>query len=116
MGLIALEGMEFFAHHGVYPEERANGQWFRVELELTNDFSKAAQSDALSDALDYVAVYEVLKEEMAIPAHLLEHLAHRINKRMKQEFPAIEKLRIKITKMQPPIEGKLSGISIVLED
>ncbi|MFM2284937.1 MAG: dihydroneopterin aldolase [Bacteroidota bacterium] len=116
MGLIALEGMEFFAYHGVYPEERASGQWFRVELELTNDFSKAAQSDDLSDALDYVAVYEVLKEEMAIPAHLLEHLAHRINKRLKQVFPAIEKLRIKITKMQPPIEGKLAGISIVLED
>jgi dihydroneopterin aldolase len=115
MGKILLEGMEFFAYHGVYEEEREKGQNFSIDLEILADYSKACYSDKLEDAIDYVQVYELVKAEMAIPSSLLENVAQRIIDSIQKSFEQIEGIKVKITKLQPPISGKLKGISIELE-
>jgi dihydroneopterin aldolase len=115
MGKILLEGMEFFAYHGVYEEEREKGQNFSIDLEILADYSKACYSDKLEDAIDYVQVYELVKAEMAIPSSLLENVAQRIIDSIQKSFDQIEGIKVKITKLQPPISGKLKGISIELE-
>ncbi len=114
MGKILLEGMEFFAYHGVYQEERETGQNFSVDLEILADYSKACHSDKLEDAIDYVQVYELVKAEMAIPSSLLENVAQRIIDRIQKDFDQIEGIKVKITKLHPPISGKLKGIGIEL--
>ena len=114
MGKILLEGMEFFAYHGVYQEERENGQNFSIDLEILADYSKACHSDQLEDAIDYVIVYELVKAEMAIPSSLLENVAQRIIDSIQKSFDQIEGIKVKITKLQPPISGKLKGIGIEL--
>ena len=115
MGKILLEGMEFFAYHGVYQEERENGQLFSIDLEILADYSKACHSDQLEDAIDYVQVYELVKAEMAIPSSLLENVAQRIIETISNAFQEIDWIKVKITKLKPPISGKLKGISIELE-
>jgi dihydroneopterin aldolase len=114
MGKILLEGMEFFAYHGVYQEERETGQNFSIDLEILADYSKACHSDKLEDAIDYVQVYELVKAEMAIPSSLLENVAQRIIDSIRKNFEQIETITVKITKLQPPISGKLKGIGIEL--
>ena len=114
MGKILLEGMEFFAYHGVYQEERETGQFFSVDLEILADYSKACHSDKLEDAIDYVQVYELVKAEMAIPSSLLENVAQRIIDSIRKNFEQIESIKVKITKLQPPISVKLKGIGIEL--
>ena len=114
MGKILLEGMEFFAYHGVYEEEREKGQNFSIDLEILADYSKACYSDKLEDAIDYVQVYELVKAEMAIPSSLLENVAQRIIDSIQKSFDQIEGIKVKITKLQPPISGKLKGIGIEL--
>jgi dihydroneopterin aldolase len=114
MGKILLEGMEFFAYHGVYQEEREKGQNFSIDLEILADYSKACYSDKLEDAIDYVQVYELVKAEMAIPSSLLENVAQRIIDSIQKSFDQIEGIKVKITKLQPPISGKLKGIGIEL--
>ncbi len=115
MGKILLEGMEFYAYHGVYQEERENGQPFSIDLEILTDYSKACYSDKLEDAIDYVQVYELVKAEMAIPSSLLENVAQRIIETIRNAFQEIDWIKVKITKLNPPISGKLKGISIELE-
>ena len=39
---------------------------------------EAAQSDELEDAVDYVTLNAIVKEEMSIRSKLLEHVAQRI--------------------------------------
>ena len=114
MGKILLEGMEFFAYHGVYQEERETGQFFSVDLEILADYSKACYSDKLEDAIDYVQVYELVKAEIAIPSSLLENVAQRIIDSIRKNFEQIESIKVKITKLQPPISVKLKGIGIEL--
>lgn len=115
MGKILLEGMEFFAYHGVYKEERENGQLFSIDMEIVTNYSKACYSDKLEDAIDYVHIYELVKAEMEIPSSLLENVAQRIIDSIRKNFDQIESIKVKITKLKPPISGKLKGVSIELE-
>ena len=71
MALISIEKMEFYAYHGCFEEEQKIGTWFNVDLSLEVDTSKAEKSDNIEDTVNYQAVYQVVKEQMMIPSHLL---------------------------------------------
>ncbi|MEM1134884.1 MAG: dihydroneopterin aldolase [Bacteroidota bacterium] len=105
MGKIKLEGLEFFAYHGFYKTEREVGRKFGVDIEVTVDFSKAAQDDSLHDTINYEHVYLIVKEEMAVPVKLLEFLADKICTKMLLSFSNIEDVHISIRKYNPPIGG-----------
>ncbi|HOK50743.1 MAG: dihydroneopterin aldolase [Bacteroidales bacterium] len=115
MCYIELEEMEFFAYHGCFPEEKLVGNNFLVSFGYCYDIQRAAVSDNIVDALDYQNIYNIIKEEMDKPVNLLEYLATRILDRIFYSFPHIEKARIKITKMNPSLGGKMKGVSILLE-
>src|SRR5690606_11755187 len=115
MGKIMLEGLELYAYHGVHPEERENGQIYLVQLTLETQLDVAGATDLLEHTIDYSEVYRRIKEAMAIPSNLLEHVAKRILDSLKIHFPEIERSEIKITKPHPPIEGKIGGVSVILE-
>ncbi|MDP5168963.1 MAG: dihydroneopterin aldolase [Bacteroidia bacterium] len=101
MGIIAIEGIEIFAYHGVYPVEREAGNRFFVDLYLEADLEKAAKSDALSDTVDYHAVYKVVLEHMEEPANLLETLAYRIGPDILARFQQIEAATVRVRKLSP---------------
>jgi len=115
MALIQIEGMEFYAFHGHFEVEKLAGNRFLVNLTIEADCSKAAQSDRLEDTLDYQKAYLIVKEEMAIPSDLLAHVAQRIISRMKHEFPEAVKVKVKISKMNPPMGGQIEKVSVTLE-
>ena len=53
---IEIQSISAHGFHGVYPEERKNGQRFLVDLSLTSKSKKASKSDSLDDAIDYSKV------------------------------------------------------------
>ena len=115
MGVIELEGMEFYAYHGHFAEEQIVGNRFIVDVTLFTDCTRAAKSDELIDALNYQSVYLALKEEMHIKSHLLENVAERILKRLCSDFKTIEKAKVKISKLNPPMGGQIEKVSVTLE-
>jgi 7,8-dihydroneopterin aldolase/epimerase/oxygenase len=115
MGKIQMEDMEFFAFHGCYAEEKVVGNKFRVQLTLETDMEKPAVSDNIKDALNYQAVYHVVKEEMEITSNLLENVSKRILNHLFDSFPQLKSAKIKVSKMNPPIGGKMKCVSVVLE-
>ena len=110
MGKISLEGMEFFAYHGCYKEEQIIGTKFIVDLHVSLDTGIAEESDHLKDALSYVQLYQFVKNEMDQKSHLLEHVAKRIMDSLKSGFPRIQRIELKISKINPPIGGKVSHV------
>jgi dihydroneopterin aldolase len=114
MPLISIEGMEFYAYHGCFKEEQIIGTRFLVDVQLETDTSEAEIADDLSKTVNYQSVYLVIKEEMAIKSRLLEHVARRIANRLLKDFPIIEKLNIKLSKMNPPVGGKVQNVSFSL--
>lgn len=114
MGIIEIEGMHFYAYHGHFEAERIVGNDFLVDAWLETDCLKAAASDNLDDALNYQAVYDLIKKEMQIKSHLLEHVAGRILNALFVDFPSIQKARIKISKLNPPMGGQIEKASVTL--
>ena len=115
MSTISIEGMEFFAYHGCFKEEQVIGTKFIVDLFLTTDTSKAEETDNLNDTVNYLAVYQSVKDEMKIKSKLLENVSRRIIRRVKKEFPDVTRVRIKMRKMNPPLGGKINFVSVELE-
>ncbi len=114
MGLIKIENMEFYAYHGHFKEEQVVGNKFLVDLELQTNMSAPAKSDNLKDALNYQTAYELVKEQMKYPSHLLEHVANRILDALYGHFDALERAQVKVSKMNPPMGGKMERVSVTL--
>ena len=115
MNRIDLKDMEFFSRHGCFEEERIIGNRFVVNLSVEGDFSKAAASDNIDDAVNYQTLYDIVREQMDIPSHLLENVASRIVNRIKEMFPFLEKVSVTIDKINPPLGGKLYASSVTFE-
>lgn len=116
MGIIRLEGMEFFAYHGCFAEEQIIGTRFVVDLEFTYDTAKAEKGDHLADAVNYQDVYRIVKEEMDKKSYLIEHVGRRILDAVRASFPVISHAGIRISKVNPPIGGKVAQVCCMLED
>jgi 7,8-dihydroneopterin aldolase/epimerase/oxygenase len=114
MGLIQIEGMEFYAFHGHYKEEQIVGNRFLVDLTLETDMDKAVESDNLKDAVNYQIAYEIVKLQMEKNSHLLENIAGRILDAIYAEMEGIQKATVKVSKMNPPVGGKINSVSVVL--
>lgn len=115
MAIIELEGMEFYAYHGHFEVEKVVGNRFVVNLLIEADCSKAAQTDRLEDTLDYQKAYTAIREEMALPSDLLENVAQRIINRIRSEFPEAIKVKVKVSKINPPMGGQIERVSVTLE-
>jgi 7,8-dihydroneopterin aldolase/epimerase/oxygenase len=111
MGTILLEGMEFFAFHGCFREEQIIGTKFIVDLEIEADTRIAEDSDHLGDTIDYVGLYACVKTEMEQKSHLLEHLAKRILMTILIKYPALDSIKLKIAKINPPMGGRMHQVS-----
>ena len=114
MGLILIEGMEFYSFHGHYKEERIVGNKFIVDLTIETDMQKPAESDNLKDAVNYQQAYSIVKQEMEKKSYLLEHIAGRILDALYTQMEGIIKATIKVSKMNPPMGGKIASVSVVL--
>ena len=114
MSVISIEGMEFFAYHGCFKEEQIIGTKFIVDLYIESNTIEAEKTDDLSKTINYQSAYLIVKNEMKIKSKLLEHVGRRILSSLKQEFKGIETATVKISKMNPPLGGKIKNVSLTL--
>lgn len=114
MSVISLQGMEFYAYHGCFDAEQVIGTRFTVDLMLETDVQQASQTDNLLQTVNYLTVYQMVKGEMAQKSHLLEHVARRILTKLMQQFPTVNYAEVKVAKMNPPLGGKLTSVSITM--
>ena len=114
MGIIEIEGMQFYAFHGHFEAESVVGNHFLVDVHFETDCSRAALSDNLDDAVNYQEVYNIVKKEMEKTSRLLENVAQRILDSLILAFPEIIDARLKISKINPPMGGDIEKVSVTL--
>ena len=112
--MVRLNKMDFFARHGCLESERRDGNWFQVDFAYDYDMRKAARTDDLGAAVDYSAIYAVIRDEMQQPANLLEHLASRMLNAVIERFPSIERAELTVTKFNPPLPGRVESTSVTV--
>ena len=110
--LIQLRQIKLFGHHGVLPEEEAQGQFFVLDLEL---IARHPATDELAHAVDYgqvaLALAAAFKEKRF---QLLEMLGEHLLDALKP-FQGIYLARLTLAKPNPPIPLEMQGVSVTLE-
>lgn len=112
---IFLEEVKIYAYHGVLPEENLIGTYYLVNIEVHADIWKSTETDDLNDTISYADINDIVHQQMEIPSKLLEHVAGRIMKEINQKFPKISFIKLKITKISPPMKGEMKGASVEFE-
>ena len=97
-------------------EEAVIGSEYRVDLWVDADLKVASSSDDLNDTPDYVVLHQIVVEEMKVPSRLLEHVAQRIINRIKSSVAGLERIRVRVSKINPPIGGDVQSVSVLLEE
>ena len=113
MGTINVNCIKLYAFHGCLEEEAIIGGNYIVDVKIETDFSVAEKTDELSKTVDYVEVFRIVKEQMAIRSKLIEHVAGRIADALTKQIPAIEKSEVTVTKINPPLNGDVSSVSVI---
>mgnify|MGYP000332167917 FL=1 len=87
---------------------------YLIDLKLKVDISKAAQTDEVTDTVNYAEVHQVIKNEMAVPSKLLEHVSGRIIQKLFDQFPCIEEIELRLSKRNPPMGADIESAGIAL--
>jgi len=106
--------MQFHAFHGCLEHEQTLGNTFIVSVAMTLDTSLAGKTDDLAHTLNYQLVYDEVKAQMDVPSKLIEHVGQRILDGLFQQFPVIQVLEVSLSKLSPPLGGKVESVSIEL--
>ena len=110
-----MTDIRIYAFHGCMEEEERIGSDYIVNLEVEADMKKASATDALVDAIDYVNLNTIVKEEMSVRSKLLEHVGQRIIDRILKQFPEVLSVEVSVAKQNPPIGGDVGEVCVCLK-
>lgn len=113
---VLVNGIKLYAYHGCLPEESKIGGHYIIDVEVDTNFSSSFISDDLNDTVDYVLINKIVKEEMGVRSKLIEHVGNRVVQRIKKELSGIQKVKICVKKLSPPINGDVDEVAIVIEN
>jgi dihydroneopterin aldolase len=113
---IGLEGMEFYAYHGVYEEERKIGGKYIVDVLVYTNAVDAELHDDLNGTVNYEQIYKVVEQNMQQPVKLIERLVRKIMDDIRLFVVKEDTIRIKIRKLNPPLGAKVKASVVEMED
>lgn len=113
MDRIRIEGLEIYGYHGVFEEEKRQGQTFVINCEMKTDFTRAAREDALDYSTDYGNVCLFLREKFTIKSYdLIEAVAVNTAEALLIKFPGIKEISLEVKKPEAPIPMKFQWVSV----
>lgn len=113
---IEIDRMRLYAHHGVMEQERHVGNFFEVSVAMTYDVDdNATITDDLDTTVNYADIAAIIRQEMATPSSLLEHVAFRIRQAILQRYPEVRSGYVKIAKTTPPLGAQMRSASATLK-
>ncbi|MBN1886284.1 MAG: dihydroneopterin aldolase [Candidatus Krumholzibacteriota bacterium] len=113
---ITLRGITVFGYYGVSPMEREIGQKLEIDVEFHHDFTKAVETDALEDTINYERVYARVMDTVENNRfNLLETLGDRICGDIIERFPAVTAVTATVRKLTLPFPNNMSHVEVVVE-
>ena len=111
---VHIDRMRLRAFHGLFPQERAVGNIFTVSLSVTFAVNEQQlETDTIDGTVSYADLADIIREQMAVPSNLLEHVALRIIRQVRQLTPCSTGT-ITIEKLTPPIPAAMQSAGITL--
>lgn len=112
---IFVNDIQLHAYHGVMQQEQLTGNDYLVSVSAQYPIDKAITTDDVQHTLNYAMVYDIVKEEMGISSKLVEHVAGRIAQHLMKHFADISAVRVRVTKLNPPMGAQCAGAGVEVE-
>lgn len=115
MDRIQVKGLKVFAHHGVYPEESAQGQNFYVNATLEMDTRPAGLKDDLDKSVDYGDLCLFIDRYMKKHTYkLLEAVTENLAKEILLRYKKVKGIEVSVSKPQAPIPLPFQDVSVTV--
>lgn len=103
--IVSLEGLKFWAFHGVYEAERKEGNEFLCDVHVELK-SFDTLDDNIHDTVNYENIFKIVEEEMQNQRKLLETICLHIINRIRG-MENVVAAKVKISKSNPPLGGEV---------
>ena len=101
---VHLHNLHFNSFHGIHEEEKILGNEYIIDASV-EFHGEIVVITSIHDTVNYVDIYNIIKERMSVPSPLLETIVMEIGNEIHIEFPQVRSISISLKKMYPPIEG-----------
>jgi 7,8-dihydroneopterin aldolase/epimerase/oxygenase len=110
---IHLHNLQFFAHHGLYDEEKILGNTFEINVDV--ELHKNERVEKLNETINYVQIYQIIKKRMKLASPLLETVAYDLVDEIKELSTQTKSIYISIKKLNPPIENFIGSVGVSIK-
>jgi 7,8-dihydroneopterin aldolase/epimerase/oxygenase len=111
---ISLTGLRVRGYHGVFAQERRDGQDFVVDAVLETDLAPAAGSDEVGDTVHYGELADALAAIVAgEPVNLIETLAERLAAACLADA-RVTACEVTVHKPQAPIAHQFADVAVTI--
>jgi dihydroneopterin aldolase len=111
---IRLDGIYVRAFHGCYDLEQQVGNRFRVDIVIRTPLGDLPATDDVTQAVNYLTLYEIVERTMQHTQRTIEAAASNIIGAIRAEFPQIVEVECTVSKIAPPLGGKIDKVSVTL--
>lgn len=116
MDYITVTGISAIGYHGVFENERLEGQEFSCDVELQMDLSPAGLSDDLNQTVNYAEIAELVATVITGPSvALIETLAEQIAAELLARFTTAPSVKITVHKPHAPIPVTFQDVAVTIE-
>lgn len=112
---IRIKGLKLYAYHGVFDDEKANGQYFAVDITITTDLRKAGGSDKLSDTISYADVCKTAVDTFTKESYdLIEKAAEAVAEEILLTYSRALSVAVEVYKPEAPIDEDFDNVSVYI--
>ena len=113
MDKIRIDRIKIFAHHGVLDEEKQEGQYFYVSVEMYLDLKACGTSDKLERSVNYADVADLVQATFTeVSYDTIEAAAESVVEAILGEYELIRKVTVKVSKPSAPIDAEFEDVSV----
>jgi dihydroneopterin aldolase len=107
---IQIRGLKVFGHHGVYEQERQQGQSFLIDVKL--ELTQIPERDDLSETVNYAEVIEEIERVSKSKSfNLLESFAQAIGKQLLEKFGRLRAVDVRVRKQLRGADADLDWVA-----
>jgi dihydroneopterin aldolase len=109
---VSLHGIHISAPHGLYAEEPVLGNEFEIDIDVWLPVS----AEETWPFVDYTEIHGIVKSCFEEQGQLLETFVRLIHAALKLRFPEVQKIKVTVRKLHPPMQGDVRYAQVCYED
>lgn len=112
MYTVFVEGLEFYAFHGVSQSEKEVGHRFVADIEIEVD-GRADETDGIDDTVSYAdLVFEAQELATTGPFQTVERVAAVLAEQILSRHPQVQMATVRLAKRLPPLAANVEEVGV----